>query len=116
MTFAESIMRTYDWLSKQLAYFAAFRSDVTPPGLAGLSAHARTNWDDYIGSAWDSRITLYDSTPTVLVPVSDADLNEILQQAERQEVAQLAKIGFQYTTVGSGFPFLPSSASPTVTG
>lgn len=105
MTLAKSIAGTHDWLSKQLAYVAAFRSDVTAPGLDGLSSDVRANWDDYIDSVWESRVALYNSTPTALEPVRDADLNERLQHAKHQEVAQLGKIGFRYATVGSNFSF-----------
>ncbi|GAA1817392.1 hypothetical protein [Actinomadura chokoriensis] len=105
MTFSQSIMKTHDWLAKQLAYLAAFRSDATEPGLAGLSTHAKENWEDYIGSTWDSRVVLYESVPTALDPISDADLNELLVGSKRQEEAQLAKLGFRYASFGDGFSF-----------
>lgn len=105
MKFAESIMRTHDWLAKQLAYFAAFRPDLAPPGLTVLSSDARRNWDEYIGSTWTTRAALYESVPPVLEPINEARLNAFLLQALEQESALLDKIGFRYGTVGNDLSF-----------
>jgi hypothetical protein len=104
----EAITRTHDWFAKHLAYFAAPHPALTGARPAGLSTAAGRNWDDYVGSTWQGRIQLYDTSPTALEPASEAQLNDLLREGARQEAALLERIGFRYVpnAADDGFSFL----------
>ncbi|MET8218057.1 hypothetical protein [Streptomyces hirsutus] len=104
-TLANSVMKSHDWFSKHLSYFAAFHSDLAGSELAGLPNHAKKNWNDYVGPTWKGRVDLYQQAPTSAEPIGGSDLNELLREAGRQEKALLSKIGFLYASERDGFSF-----------
>ncbi|MER5218277.1 hypothetical protein ABT063_49285 [Streptomyces sp. NPDC002838] len=104
-TLASAVMQSQEWFSKHLSYFAAFRSDLSGAGLMDLPAHAKMNWDDYVGPTWEGRVDLYQQAPTSAESISDSDLNGLLREAGRQEAALLGMIGFRYTSERNGFSF-----------
>jgi hypothetical protein len=104
-TLANAVMKSQDWFSKHLSYFAAFCSDLSASGLTALPNHAKMNWDDYVGPTWEGRLDLYQQAPTSAESISDSDLNELLREAGHQEVALLGMIGFRYASERNGFSF-----------
>ncbi|MCK9873921.1 hypothetical protein MRI28_30605 [Nocardiopsis dassonvillei] len=67
--------------------------------------HPRISHHDYVGDTWPGRLGLYESVPTSLETINEADLNDLFRQAGQQEAALLSKIGFRYRSQGNGYSF-----------
>ncbi len=101
-TFRDAVLRTHDWLSKNLALVAAYHEGTSGPDLAGLSDIARENWLDYIGGHWAIRAAYYESVPDAAAPMSDSALRRVLLDGAQVEADLLRSLGFSYTAAAGG--------------
>ena len=99
--FHDSVMSTQDWLTKHLAYVAAYNSSPTPD-LSALSGHSRQNWDDYIAAHWGKRVAFYETIPDVRTALGASALDSILLTAIDIEADLLSSLGFRLSDGGPG--------------
>ncbi|WP_139279769.1 hypothetical protein [Rhodococcoides yunnanense] len=99
--FHDAVMSTQDWLTKHLAYVAAYNSSPTPD-LSALSSHSRQNWNDYIAAHWGKRIAFYENIPDVRTALAASELDSILLTAIDTEADLLSALGFRLSDGGHG--------------
>ncbi|KZF02268.1 MAG: hypothetical protein WBD41_11775 [Rhodococcus sp. (in: high G+C Gram-positive bacteria)] len=99
--FHDAVMSTQDWLTKHLAYVAAYNSSPTPD-LSALSSHSRQNWNDYIAAHWGKRIAFYENIPDVRTALAASELDPILLTAIDTEADLLSALGFRLSDGGHG--------------
>lgn len=92
--FRQTVGRTHDWLSKHLAYVAAFHSGTSQPNLSTLDRYANDNWQDYIAAHWLKRAAFYAEIPNSRAPMSDAVFNQTLVDGIGLERDLLQALGF----------------------
>jgi len=102
--FHDAVMSTQDWLTKHLAYVAAYNSSPTPD-LSALSSHSRQNWDDYIAAHWGKRVAFYESIPDARTSLDASELDSILLNAIDIEADLLSSLGFRLSDGGYGHRF-----------
>ena len=96
-----AVLSTQDWLTKHLAYVAAYNSSPTPD-LSALSNHSRQNWDDYIAAHWGKRVAFYENIPDARTPLDASELDSILMTAIDIEADLLISLGFRLSDGGHG--------------
>ncbi|WP_418016325.1 hypothetical protein [Mycolicibacterium fortuitum] len=99
--FHDAVVATQDWLTKHLAYVAAYNCSPTPD-LSGLSEHARQNWDDYIAAHWTRRVEFYETIPDARTAIDAAALDALLLIALSIESDLLSSLGFRLSDGGPG--------------
>ena len=99
--FQGAVMSTQDWLTKHLAYVAAYASSPTLD-LSALSSHSRQNWDDYIAAHWGKRVAFYENIPDVRTALDAPELDSILLSAIDIEADLLSSLGFRLSDGGHG--------------
>lgn len=102
--FHDSVVGTQDWLTKHLAYVAAY-NDSSTPDLSRLSEHSRTNWDDYIAAHWAKRVELYGTIPDARTAIDTATLDGLLLKGLDIEADLLGCLGFRLSAGGPGYDY-----------
>lgn len=67
-----------------------------------LAPESRDHWDDYVGSTWDQRISLYQQIPSVAERIDSSQWATFLEDGAQLESAFMEKIGFYYEVTGGG--------------
>ncbi|MVZ91684.1 hypothetical protein GQF49_14625 [Microbacter sp. ANSKLAB05] len=99
--FHDAVMSTQDWLTKHLAYVAAYNFSPTPD-LSALSSHSRQSWNDYIAAHWGKRVAFYENIPDASTALDASELDSILLAAIDIEADLLSALGFRLSDGGHG--------------
>jgi hypothetical protein len=108
-----AVVTSQDWLSKNLAYLAAYHPGGEDLDLSELSAYTRANWDDYLGADWPARVAIYSSVPDVLEGIERDRLDRLLLQGMELETALLRALGFFFTESAQGAALYRDSSNET---
>lgn len=100
----DSVVGTQDWLTKNLAYVAAYNCDPALD-LSGLSEHSRKNWDDYIAAHWAKRVEFYGTIPDARTPIGAAAFDSLLLEALDIEADLLRGLGFRLSDGAPGYDY-----------